>query len=71
MNTDKWAFTLIGVVFFGFIALRPRTVFWLLSYGKPDLVPRWVPKTFQIMAYVALALMIADTVYQLSLHGRP
>jgi hypothetical protein len=56
MNTDKWAF----------IALRPHTVFWLLSYGKPDFVPRWVPKTFQIMACVVLALVIADTVYRLA-----
>jgi hypothetical protein len=66
MNADNWVFLLIGAAFFGFVALRPRTVFWLLSYGKPNLVPRWVPGTFQIMAYVGLVLLIANAIYKLS-----
>jgi hypothetical protein len=65
MNAHKWTFFLVGVIFFGFVAWRPNTVVWLLSYGKPKLVPNGVTKAFQIMAYVGLIMLGANVIFDL------
>jgi hypothetical protein len=65
MSADKWVFFAIGGVFFGFIAARPNTVMWLLSYGKPNLVPHRAAKIFQIMAGLGLLLLGANIIYDL------
>lgn len=63
MSADKWVFFLIGGVLFGFIAARPNTVMWLLSYGKPNRVPHGAAKFFQIMACLGLLLLGVNIIF--------
>jgi hypothetical protein len=65
MSTDDVVFFLIGGVFFGFVALRPNAVIWLISYGKPNLVPHGVAKLFRVMACVVLLLMGGNVIFNL------
>jgi hypothetical protein len=65
MSADKLVFFVIGAVFFGFIALRPKTVMWLLSYGKPNRVPHGAAKVFQIMACLGLLLLGVNIIFDL------
>jgi hypothetical protein len=65
MSTDKLVFFLIGAIFFGFVALRPNTVIWLLSYGRPNLVPPRAARIFQIMARLGLLLLGANIIFDL------
>jgi hypothetical protein len=65
MSIDKLVFFAIGGVFFGFIAARPNTVVWLLSYGKPNLVPHGVAKVLRIVACIGLLLMGGNFLFDL------
>lgn len=52
MLPGNWKFMALSTVLFGFIAFRTRTVFWLLTYGKPALVSAKFVKVFQIFGFI-------------------
>lgn len=66
MSIDRMVFFAIGGVFLGFIALRPNTVVWLLSYGKPNLVSQATAKIFQMAARFGLLLLGASVIFDLA-----
>jgi hypothetical protein len=65
MGIDKAVFFLFAGFVFGFVALFPRAVIWLVSYGKPDLIPRGAAKLFRVMACVVLLLMGGNVIVDL------
>ena len=60
MLPTNWKFMVFSAIFFGFIAFRTRTVFWLLTYGKPALVSARIVRVFQIFAFISLIAVVAD-----------
>lgn len=65
MNTKTLILSSVCVLFFGFIAFRPRYAVWLASFGKPSVASARVAKFFRIMAGIVLMVAAGNIVSEL------